>query len=380
MGSLFKSNEVLAGGQRLQSAGIGALEEGINEFLAIESEAFGEDEASMKAGAPAGAAGFVKCGRSWNCGTRTAAAQESLAENQPEGAADEVGFELHFEEAGESFDSGARMEGAEHEVAGEGGLENGFGCSGVADFTDEDHVGILAHQGSDAGGQIKASSFPHLRLSDSWECDFDGVFQSHYTAACTGLLQNLAEAGVGCGGLAASGWPGEQDHSGGFGELCEKGLLQFVGQSQFVGQTQLVVVSKQANGSFFAVQRWESGNADFLVAVFACDATFLRDFSAVCEQSGEDFEASDEAIAQFAIETGDAVQHAIDAELHSQSCFFRHQMHVTGALSPGFLKNQRCQCGDVGIFARRKPCKCFGESGGKMPRILHELGPLLWPC
>ena len=350
-GSLFEGDQALLCDQRLQSAGVGALQEGIDELLAVESEAFGEDETAVKACATAGAAGAVLSGRDWMGRTCAAAAEQPLAENEPQCAADEVGFELHFKEAGEGFDGGTCVECAEYEVAGEGGLENGFGSGGVANFTDEDHIGILPHEGSDASGEVETGIFADLRLSDSGERDFDGVFESHDAAAVAGLLEDFAKAGVGCGGFVAAGWPGEQDYAGGFGELCEQGLLEFVGQSQFVGQLQLVIVGEQTHGGFFAVKRGECGNANFLVAVFPGDSAFLRDFGAVCEESGEDFEASDETIAEFAVKAGDAVEHAVDAKLHAQPGFFGYEMHVAGALPSCFMEDQSGQRGHVGVVA-----------------------------
>ena len=50
----------------------------------------------------------------------------------------------------------AGVEGGQHQVSGQRGLERGLGRDAVADLAHQDHFGILPHQGPQTGGQVEA--------------------------------------------------------------------------------------------------------------------------------------------------------------------------------------------------------------------------------
>ena len=68
------------------------------------------------------------------------------------------------------------MKGAEYEVPCEGGLDGDFSGLQIPDFTDEDHVGVLTQNGSQAGCKGNADVMVDLNLNNSIDVIFDRIF------------------------------------------------------------------------------------------------------------------------------------------------------------------------------------------------------------
>ena len=83
-------------------------------------------------------------------------ADEALGEDAVEGGDEVVGFDAHVEEAAEDVDDVVGVDGGEDEVAGEGGVDGDLRGFGVADFADEDLVGVVAEDGAEAAGEGEA--------------------------------------------------------------------------------------------------------------------------------------------------------------------------------------------------------------------------------
>ena len=88
------------------------------------------------------------------------AAQEPLVENPLDAAGEQVGFDAHFEQPADDAATAAGVQGAEDEMAGEGGLDDDVGGVGVAHFADHDDLGILPEQA--ASPRAKSNSVPGL--------------------------------------------------------------------------------------------------------------------------------------------------------------------------------------------------------------------------
>ncbi|MFM1945379.1 MAG: hypothetical protein RI897_4361 [Verrucomicrobiota bacterium] len=125
-------------------------------------------------------------------------ADEALGDGADEGGADEEGFDAHFEEAGDGGDAVVGMEGREDEVAGLGGADGDFGGFRIADFADEDDIGVMAEDGAEAAGEGQADIVAGLDLGDAFELVFDGVFDGDDFA--------LSVVGVGEGGVEGGGF------------------------------------------------------------------------------------------------------------------------------------------------------------------------------
>ena len=68
-------------------------------------------------------------------------------------------------------------------MAGQRCLDRQLGGFAVADFADEDDVGVLAEEGAEAGGEGDAALGVDLHLGDAVEVVLDGVFDGHDVAA-----------------------------------------------------------------------------------------------------------------------------------------------------------------------------------------------------
>jgi hypothetical protein len=126
-------------------------------------------------------------------------ADEALGDGADEGGADEEGFDAHFEEPGNGGDAVVGMEGREDEVAGLGGADGYFGGFGIADFADEDDIGVMTEDGAEAAGEGEADIVAGLDLRDAFELVFDGVFDGDDFALS---VVGVGECGVEGGGFA----------------------------------------------------------------------------------------------------------------------------------------------------------------------------------
>ena len=76
------------------------------------------------------------------------AADEPLGHDHVDGGCDQEWLDAHVHEAGDGFRGAVGVQRAEHKVSGERGLDGDFGGFKVADFADQDDVGILAQETS----------------------------------------------------------------------------------------------------------------------------------------------------------------------------------------------------------------------------------------
>ncbi len=83
-------------------------------------------------------------------------ADEALGQDAVERGDEVVGFDAHVEEAAEDVDDVVGVDGGEDEVAGERGVDGDLRGFLVADFADEDLVGVVAEDGAQAAGKGEA--------------------------------------------------------------------------------------------------------------------------------------------------------------------------------------------------------------------------------
>src|SRR5437667_387944 len=95
-----------------------------------------------------------------SCVTRSTSSTVVTPEHAFEHGGYEVGLDAHILQSGDRARRIVGVERREHEVAGERGLDRDLGRLEVADLTDQDHVGILAHDVPQTGGEGQ----PDLRL------------------------------------------------------------------------------------------------------------------------------------------------------------------------------------------------------------------------
>ena len=137
------------------------------------------------------------------------APDETLRADQIHRARDEKRLDPHVHQ---SVDRARRVVGVqrrEHEVAGQRGLDRDFRRFEVADFADEDDVGVLPQKGSQGRREVQPDVLAHLHLIDAWQIELHRVLGGHDVGF---RRVDLRDRGVERVGLPAAGRTGDQHH------------------------------------------------------------------------------------------------------------------------------------------------------------------------
>ncbi len=126
-------------------------------------------------------------------------------------AGDEVvGFDAHVEEAAKYVDDVVGVDGGEDEMAGESGVDGDLSGFGVADFADQNLVGVMAQDRTQTAGEGEAFLFVDGDLSDAADLVFDRVFDGDDLVF---VALDFVQRGVEGGGLTGAGGAGDQHHA-----------------------------------------------------------------------------------------------------------------------------------------------------------------------
>ena len=105
------------------------------------------------------------------------------------------------------------MQGGNDQMARQGCPHSDVGRFFIADFTDHEHLRVLAQQVPGSLGEIQSARFVDLGLHDARDDLFGGIFGSDDVPSPA--LGELAKTRVNGGGLAAAGRAGQQQQAGG---------------------------------------------------------------------------------------------------------------------------------------------------------------------
>ncbi|MNN45353.1 hypothetical protein D3C81_1596830 [compost metagenome] len=130
---------------------------------------------------------------------RAQGAHQALGHDPEQGGAQQVIGDAQFQQAGDGAGRVVGVQGGEHQVAGEGGLDGHLGGFQVADLADHDDVRVLPQQGAHAAGEGQVDVVLHLHLVEGRLDHLDRVFDG---ADVHLLGRQLFERGVEGGGLA----------------------------------------------------------------------------------------------------------------------------------------------------------------------------------
>ena len=107
------------------------------------------------------------------------APHQSLRADQVDRSRHQEWLNTHVHQAGNGFRRAVGVQRGKHQVAGESGLDGDFRGFKVADFADQNDVGILPQEGAQRGGKVQADLFFHLHLVDAAQLEFDRIFGRH---------------------------------------------------------------------------------------------------------------------------------------------------------------------------------------------------------
>ena len=228
------------------------------------------------------------------------------------------------------------MKCGEDDVAGEGGFGGDLGGLQVADFADEDDVGILAKEGAKDGRELEVDVGVDLRLSDAIEADFDGVFDGGDVDV--GVI-DLVERGVEGGGLAGAGGAGDEDDAVGVADETAQRLEDVLRDHHLVQREHgaLAGHGEDADDRLFAVLGGDGGEAEVggLGADGGGEASVLGESGFGDVEVGNDLEARDDGAVKLPGVGDDLAEVAVDAEAHAALGFLGLDVDVGGALADG---------------------------------------------
>src|SRR5689334_20509169 len=102
------------------------------------------------------------------------------------------------------------MDRGKNQMPGESGLDGDLGRLTIADFANQDDVRVVTEKGAQGGWKVDAGRLIGLNLRHVLEVVFDRVFDRDDLKVGRG--QHL-KAGIECGGLARTGWTGDEKES-----------------------------------------------------------------------------------------------------------------------------------------------------------------------
>ena len=100
---------------------------------------------------------------------------EPLRDDTDDGVGQQEGFDPHVEKTRDGRGGTVRVQGADDEMPGDGGLHRDGGRLIVPDLTDHDNVRVLAEDGAERGGKGQAGLRIDLHLVDAGYVRLDRV-------------------------------------------------------------------------------------------------------------------------------------------------------------------------------------------------------------
>ncbi len=143
------------------------------------------------------------------------AAQKPLRRATDETRAQKKRVGFHIQKPGDRAGGVVAVQSREHQVTGQGGAQGRLHRFVVADFADENDVGVLAHGGAEQLREGEADFFIDLRLANAGNLVFDGIFAGEDVV---GRVADFGQCRVERRALAAPRGPRHQNHAVGFAD------------------------------------------------------------------------------------------------------------------------------------------------------------------
>ncbi len=112
--------------------------------------------------------GFTRC--------RIKTADQTLGQNAVDRRGDQVAFDAHVQQTGNTRRRAVGVQRREHQVTGQRGLNGDTAGFQVTHLTDHDDIRVLTHDGAQCPGEVQADGRLDLNLIDALELILDRVF------------------------------------------------------------------------------------------------------------------------------------------------------------------------------------------------------------
>ena len=240
-------------------------------------------------------------------------ARQTLGDDAVDRGGDQEGLDAHVEQTVDRRGRVVGVQGREHHVAGERGLDGDLRGLEVANLTDHDDVGVLTQEGAQRRGEVQADVLVHLDLVDAAEVELDGILGGGEVLAD---LVELRERRVERGRLTRTGGPGDQHHAEGLVdrllEVVELRLLEAE-----LGHVELQVrLVEETQHDLLAEERRQDGDAEVHLAAppdLQLDAAVLGQAALGDVELRHDLDARGDRVLELHRRLHDLVEHAVDA-------------------------------------------------------------------
>src|SRR5208337_755566 len=280
---------------------------------------------------------------------------EALGTDQMHRSRHQKGFDSHIHKAGDGFGRAIGVQRGENKVSGKRGLDGDFRGFKVADFADQNNVGILPQESAQGGGKIQANLLFHLHLVHASQLELNRVFGGHDVGV--GLVE-ARNGGIKRVGFAGTCGAGDQHHAVGL----ENRLLEFdqrLGLEAKLGHVEAqIFLVQQAENDFLAPQRGQSGNAEIELLLLPSDLHLEHD-PAILRQAlladvelGHDLEAGGDSVLQFQRRIHDQLQNTVNAEADAEFLFVGLHVNVAGPALYSIGKHQVHELDDGSFVGR----------------------------
>ena len=252
---------------------------------------------------------------------------QTLREDAVDGRGQQIIFHPHVQQSGNAAGGVVGVQGGQHQMSGQRGLDRDTRGFQIAHLADHDDVRILAHDRTQRMGEIQPDRRFGLDLVDTLDLVFDRILDGDDLHV--GRIE-FRQRRVQRGGLAGTGRArNQQDAVRLFQHFLEL-------RQEFVGEAELVEIQhhgfaiEQAHHHRFAVRGWNSAHAQVeLLALHAQhDATVLRQTPFRDVELGHDLDARNDCCGQIGRGRFDFLQHAIHAQPHFQAILERLDVDV----------------------------------------------------
>ena len=272
-------------------------------------------------------ADFVRGGLVWLGALLADAAHESLCHNGAHGGGHEEGLHAHIDESCDGARRVVGVQGAEHQVTGEGGVDGDVGGFKVADFTDHDDVRRLTEHGSQSVGERHLDDRVHLDLVDAAQLVFHGVL--HRDDLAVRLVDRVQE-GVQTGRLAGTGRACDEEDAVRHGDDAVD-LLLVVGVEAELRDVELDAgLVEDTHDDGFAVGGGDGGHTEIEpdAGNFDLDASVLRHALLGDVHLGHDLDAADDVRLKVFRRAFHFAERAVDAVADAEFLLHRLQMNI----------------------------------------------------
>ncbi len=299
---------------------------------------------------------------------------QTLGQHTVERRGQQEGLYSHVAQTGNGTDGGIGVQGGEHQVAGETGLNGDLYRLQVADLPDHDHIRVLTQDRAEPAGKGHVDLGVDLRLADAVQIVFDGVLHREDVAAAVVEPHQRRVQG---GGLARTGRAGDQHDAVGTIDDALHGLVVSVAHAQLTQLETTGLLVQQTQHHPFAMPG-RQGRDPYVhcpAHQSQADAAVLGQAFLGNVQLGHDLDPRDERGMQLPARAHDVTQRPVDAEAHQRIGLEGFDMDVRGVLLDRLGQQGVDQTDDGRLILGLQQVFRLGQGLGHR----HQIGVLAQP-